>query len=124
VSVLVVDDDADARQLVSMMLAASGARPTAVASVGEALEFLTRAPFDVLVADIAMPGRDGYDLIQEVRSLPSDRRSIPAVAVTAYAGREDRERVLAAGYHAHLCKPIEADKLAEVVAALAGRAKG
>lgn len=123
VSVLVVDDDADVRQLVSTVLVESGARPTAVASVGEALESLTRAPFDVLVADIAMPGRDGYDLIRAVRRLKNERRRIPAIAVTAYARREDQERVLAAGYQTHLSKPIEASKLAEAIAELAGRAR-
>ncbi|HEV8639864.1 MAG TPA: MASE1 domain-containing protein [Methylomirabilota bacterium] len=124
VRVLVVDDDADARQLVSTVLVESGARATAAASVGEALESLARARFDVLVADIAMPGRDGYDLIQEVRRLEGERRSIPAVALTAYAGREDREHALAAGYHAHLTKPLEASKLVDVVAGLARLARG
>ena len=124
VRVLVVDDDDDARQLVSTVLVESGARATAAASVGEALESLARARFDVLVADIAMPGRDGYDLIHEVRRLEGERRSIPAVALTAYAGREDQEHALAAGYHAHLTKPLEASKLVDVVAGLARLAKG
>jgi len=82
---------------------------------------LGRAHFDVLVADISMPGRDGYDLIRNVRKLEGPHGQIPALALTAHARGEDRDRALAAGYAVHLAKPVEPRRLAEAVATLAGR---
>jgi K+-sensing histidine kinase KdpD/ActR/RegA family two-component response regulator len=118
-SVLVVDDDEDARQLVQAVLEECGAKVTAVDSVDSALEVLSRGVTDVLVSDIGMPGQDGYDLIRRVRALPGDAANLPAAALTAYARAEDRHRALNAGYSRHLAKPVEPSELVAVVAALA-----
>ena len=87
-----------------------------------ALAALEREKLDVLLSDIAMPGEDGYALITKVRSLPAARGGmIAAAALTAYATAEDRARVLRAGYHGHLAKPIDPGTLVRAVAALAER---
>jgi PAS domain S-box-containing protein len=120
--VLVVEDALDARELVAAMLEGCGAEVVAVASAGEALEEMERQRFDVLISDIGMPLMDGYALIEKVRQLPLERGGgIPAVALTAYAGVEDRMRMLSAGYQRHLPKPVEPIELTTVVANLAAR---
>jgi PAS domain S-box-containing protein len=105
--VLVVDDEPDTRELLSAILEAAGARVTVAASAPEALELLRHQVFDVLLADIAMPDRDGYSLIEDVRRLDGEVARMPAVAVTAYTATADRDRALAAGYDSHLPKPVE-----------------
>jgi CheY-like chemotaxis protein len=96
-----------------------------VASFGsaiEALEEMERQQFDVLVSDIGMPEMDGYWLIDKIRQLPAERGGrIPAVALTAYAGIEDRRRVLLAGYQMHIPKPVEPAELTSFLANLAER---
>jgi two-component system CheB/CheR fusion protein len=124
VRVLVVDDEADARELVRAILAQSGADVTLTSTAEAALEALDQAPFDVLVSDIAMPDDDGYDLIRKVRARDAGRGGlIPALALTAYARTEDRAEAIAAGYQQHAAKPIEPADLAAAVATLAGRAE-
>ena len=125
VRILVVDDEADARELVRAILAQCGAEATVVASAGAAVEALERAAFDVLVSDIVMPEEDGYALIRRVRARGTDRGgAIPALALTAYGRIEDRAAAIAAGFQQHAVKPIEPAELAAVVATLAGRADG
>ena len=124
--VLVVDDEADARELFTVLLEQRGAKVMAVASSDEALTLLAETPPgerpDILLADIAMPEMDGYELIAKVRALePRQGSQIPAVALTAHAGSEDRNRSLSAGFQKHLSKPVEPAELAAVVAHLAGR---
>jgi PAS domain S-box-containing protein len=120
--VLVVDDEPDARDLIAAVLTGRGAEVVAVESAGEALEEMERQRFDVLVSDIGMPLMDGYGLIEKIRQLPAERGGrIPAAALTAYAGVEDRMHALAAGYQMHVPKPVEPAELATVVANLAGR---
>lgn len=120
--VLVVDDEPDARELVEVVLKDCGAEVVSVGSAGEALKEMERQGFDVLVSDIGMPEMDGYALISKVRQLPLERGGrIPAAALTAYAGVEDRMRVLSAGYQMHIPKPVEPAELATVVANLAER---
>ncbi|HEU4370669.1 MAG TPA: chemotaxis protein CheB [Methylomirabilota bacterium] len=122
VRVLVVDDEADTRELLRTILAQCGAEVTGAANAREALEALEQAPFDVLVSDIRMPEEDGYDLLRKVRALDAGRGGqIPALALTAYARIEDREAALSAGYHQHTAKPIEPAELAAAVALLVGR---
>jgi CheY-like chemotaxis protein len=122
VRVLVVDDEADARQIVTAMLEHSGAITTAVGSVREALDTLEAHKPDVLVADIGMPVEDGYVLIRKIRSRADNAGGgTPALALTAYARTEDRVRILAAGYQMHVAKPVEPMELVAAVANLAGR---
>jgi PAS domain S-box-containing protein len=120
--VLVVDDDADAREALTRFLEARNADVRLVASAAEALEAIRRSRPDVLVSDIGMPGEDGYALMEKVRLLDKEHgRRLPAVAVTAYAGAEDRVRSLAAGFQMHLVKPVDAAELIMVIASLSGR---
>ena len=119
VHVLLVDDDAGTREMISAALNERRARVTAVASAQEALSEIKRARPDVLVSDIAMPVQDGYQLIEQIRALELNQaKTIPAVAITAYAREEDRRRALAAGYQSYLPKPIEPAELIAVVAEL------
>jgi signal transduction histidine kinase/ActR/RegA family two-component response regulator len=118
--VLVVDDDADTRELLALVLTRCGARPMPVASAEEAVTALEREPWDVLLSDVGMPGKDGYALIRRVRSRDKERGGrIPAAALTAYARAEDRLQALNAGYQMHIPKPVEPAELVAVVAALA-----
>jgi signal transduction histidine kinase/CheY-like chemotaxis protein len=120
--VLVVDDEADAREVVSEVLSGYGAEVHVVGSASEALERFTTIRPDVLVSDVAMPGADGHFLIRKVRSLPQGQGGrTPAVALTAYARSDDEQRAFAAGYQMHVPKPVEPVALATVVANLGGR---
>jgi PAS domain S-box-containing protein len=120
--VLVVDDDADTRELLTTVLGQCGARVTPVASGAQALEALARTRPDVLISDIGMPDMDGYALIRHVRAIaPEDGGGIPAVALTAYVGAEDRTRALHAGFQIFLPKPIEPNELTATVARLVER---
>jgi signal transduction histidine kinase/CheY-like chemotaxis protein len=122
VRVLLVDDEADARDLLTAVLVQSGAEVVATASAAEALDALARTRAHVLVSDISMPDEDGYALLSRVRALGLDRGAqLPAVALTAYAREEDRTRALAVGFQVHVPKPVEPAELVEVVARLAGR---
>jgi signal transduction histidine kinase/ActR/RegA family two-component response regulator len=125
VRVLVVDDDADARESMANVLVSHGATVTTAASASQALEVFRRGDKqDVLVSDISMPEVDGYELLREMRTRKSRSGAIvPAIAVTAYASVADRERALAAGYRLHLSKPIDQGSLVAAVADLAGRRK-
>lgn len=120
--VLVVDDDSDTLTLMATALKRRQANVTAVSSAGEAIQAITKKRPDVLVSDIAMPDVDGYGLIEKVRSLENGvSPNIPAVAITAYAKEEDRERALSAGYQIYLAKPVELTELISVVARAANR---
>jgi PAS domain S-box-containing protein len=122
VRVLVVDDEPDSRELVTAVLTGRGAEVVSVGSASDAIEEMERHRFDVLVSDIGMPEMDGYALIRKIRQLPPEcGGSIPAAALTAYAGVEDRMRVLSAGYQMHIPKPVEPAELATVVGSLAER---
>ncbi len=121
VRVLVVDDEADNREMVKAVLEVCGAEVATAASAGEALALLGRVPFDVLVSDIGMPEEDGYSLIRQVRLLGTSAAQTPAAALTAYARPEDRTRALLAGFQQHLSKPVEPSELTAVVASLARR---
>ena len=112
--ILVVDDEADTRELLKQGLEYCGARVSLAGSAAEALDALMVTVPDVLISDIGMPGIDGYDLIRQVRNLPRDRGGkVPAIALTAYTRTEDRLQSLRAGYDMHVPKPVE---LAELIA--------
>lgn len=123
--VLVVDDEEDARELLTLVLTQCKAEVLAVATVAEALAALEQLQPDVVVSDIGMPEADGFELIRRVRQLPREHGGrVPAVALTAYARVEDRMRALAAGYQMHVPKPVEPAELVTVIASLAGWGKG
>jgi CheY-like chemotaxis protein len=118
-TILVVDDEADTRFLVQRILEERGATVLLAASASEALTLIAREKVDLMVSDIGMPGMDGYQLIEQVRALDSRRSGpLPAIAVTAYARPEDRQRSLLAGYQAHIPKPLEARELIAAIASL------
>jgi signal transduction histidine kinase/ActR/RegA family two-component response regulator len=120
IRVLLVDDEPDAREMMSAALETCGATVVSAASAGDALRTLGRVAVDVVLADIAMPEKDGYELIREIRATPGPRfSSVPAAAVTAHARDDERQRALAAGFQMHLAQPIDPATLARAVAALA-----
>ncbi len=126
-NLLVVDDDADARDLVRRLLEECGAQVTVAASSAEALEIIRLGAFDLLVSDIGMPGKDGLALMRSVRDLPPEQGGkLPAVALTAYARAEDRLKTLHAGYQMHLAKPVDPGELIATVGSLVngGRVSG
>ncbi len=120
-TVLVVDDDADARDLIGTALRHAGANVVPAASVRDALDILQATQPHVLVSDIAMPNGTGYDLIREIRLMPH-LAHLPAIALTAYGRVEDRDRALSAGFNFHIVKPVEPLHLLHAVAAAVGRA--
>ena len=121
--VLVVDDEADTRELIGEVLRECGSEVIISRSAAEALVALEEQKPDILISDLAMPDEDGYSLISKIRALPSERGGqIPAAALTAYARAEDRMRVLRSGFQFHLPKPVDSAELVTVVASLAGRA--
>jgi len=118
--VLLVEDDADTRECLRLVLEQHGARVVAVAAVDEALEAFDREPPHVLVSDLAMPGQDGFALIRQVRERPADRGGrVPAAALSAHARAEDRARAVLAGFDAHVPKPVEPAQLTLAVRELA-----
>jgi signal transduction histidine kinase/DNA-binding response OmpR family regulator len=120
--VLIVDDEADARELVSMIVTRCGGEVRCSDSAADAIEALREWDPDVLVSDIGMPIEDGYSFIRRVRKLRSKRaKEIPAVALTAYVNTVDRNRALSAGFQAHLAKPVEPQALVNLIAEAAGR---
>jgi signal transduction histidine kinase/FixJ family two-component response regulator len=140
--VLLVEDEADSREILSHVLETCGATVTAAASAQQGLAYLdggrsgddaassgdaavspdaATPRFDVLVSDIAMPGRDGFWFIRAVREHGLDSRKLPAVALTAYARPEERRSILLAGFQIHLPKPVDDDDLCAAVASLCGR---
>jgi len=122
-SVLVVDDEADAREALVGLLERYGAEVRSAASVVEAMAALQVALPHVLVSDIGMPGQDGYELIRRIRLLPADAGGLlPLLAVSAYATDEHRKKVIRTGFQGHLEKPVAAAELVTAVARLAGRA--
>lgn len=119
IRILAVDDDPDARELLTVLLTQYGAEVLTVASAAEVLASLTSFQPDVLVSDIGMPGVDGYTLIQQVRALPATQGGqIPAIALTAYARESDHQRSITSGYQRHVTKPLEPERLVQAVVAL------
>lgn len=117
--VLVVDDEADTLELIRVLLGQCGAEVTATQSVAEALGLLERFAPDVIISDIGMPGEDGFDFIRRVRELPPERGGqTPAVALTAYARAEDRQRALRSGFQMHVAKPVELAELLAIVSSI------
>ena len=119
IKILVVDDDADTRELLEWVLKRTGAEVVLAASAREALEAMERSKPHVLVSDIAMPEEDGYSLIRRVRALGADEGGkTPAVALTAYGRTQDRVQSLAAGFTMHVPKPVDPGELTTIVASV------
>jgi len=121
IRVLIVDDEAATRELLGAIVAQYGGEVRVCASAAEGLEALEEWEPAVLVSDVGMPEEDGYTFIKKVRQLESNRRNIPAVALTAYARAEDRMRALASGFQMRVPKPVDAPELIMVIASLASR---
>ncbi|WP_088889283.1 ATP-binding protein [Leptolyngbya ohadii] len=116
IHVLLVDDELDTREFEAFLLESSGARVTAVASGLEALQVLDREIPDILVSDIGMAEMDGYMLIQQIRSRSvAGGRTIPAIALTAYASEGDRQKALQMGFQAHLSKPVDSEAIVQAI---------
>jgi signal transduction histidine kinase/ActR/RegA family two-component response regulator len=117
--ILVVDDDADGRTLTSLVLTQAGANVKSVASVREALQLLEVERPDALVSDIGLPDEDGYALIRQIRQYEAEHGGfLPAVALTGYARADDRARILAAGFQAHVRKPVDPDEVTAAIATI------
>jgi hypothetical protein len=118
--VLIVDDEPDARELLTTLLESADACVESASSAAEAFDVVRRVGADVLVSDIGMPGEDGYTLIQRIRALdPALGGGIPSIALTAYARAEDRTKALAFGFTTHISKPVKPEDLISAVANLA-----
>lgn len=113
--ILVVEDDADTRDLLKVLFETNGGDVTVTASVPEALFAFDRSRPDVIVADIGMPDYNGYTLIGRIRARDRAGSIVPAIALTAYRTDSDRDTVLSAGFQVHVPKPFEPDQLIEVV---------
>jgi CheY-like chemotaxis protein len=119
VHILVVDDHDDGRTLTTLVLAQAGATVKAVASAREALELLESERPNVLVSDIGLPDQDGYSLIRQIRQREAQHgHFLPAIALTGYARADDRDRALAAGFQAHVSKPVFPPELIAAIADL------
>ena len=136
VHVLLVEDDDDSRNLLALMLKRHGAEVTSASSSSEALHAFEQRPPDILISDIGMAEEDGYEMLRKLRALPTKGEGIddsilspqyssfiPAIALTGYATRKDRDRALSAGYQLHLAKPVEPDELIAAIASLVGHNK-
>jgi len=123
IKVLVVDDEPDARDLLDFILQKAGATVELAASTGEALELLQISQPDILVADIGMPGEDGYELIRKVRASPQAFALLPALALTAYARAEERAQAFSAGFQSHMTKPVEPAELIATIARMLDEAR-
>jgi CheY-like chemotaxis protein len=124
VSILIVDDETDARELLVAILNDYGADVRAADSAAAAIDVLNDDTFhtDIIVSDVGMPGTDGFALVRAIRAMPKEKlRRLPAIAVTAYANAEDRVRALVAGYQNHIPKPVDANALAAAIAQLVSR---
>ncbi len=123
IHILLVEDADDSRELATLLLETKGARVRAAASAEEAFDLVRRERPDVIVADIGLPGEDGFSLIRRIRDREAREglERVPAAALTAYATAEDRKRALLAGFNIHLPKPIDGEELTAVVVMLAGR---
>jgi CheY-like chemotaxis protein/anti-sigma regulatory factor (Ser/Thr protein kinase) len=119
IQVLVVDDEPDSREFVAFVLEQAGATVLTATTADEALTMLIRAKPTVLLSDIGMPEMDGYMLMQQVRTLPSEQGGqVRAIALTAYAGDFNQQQALRAGFQQHISKPIEPDRLIQVISSL------
>jgi CheY-like chemotaxis protein len=119
IKVVAVDDNADSRELLKVILERSNAEAVVVSSGQEALDAIKNVHPDVLICDLAMPEMDGYELLANVRGLEPELGRLPVIAFTAAARDEDRDRTLRAGFQAHFAKPVDPNKLVTTILELA-----
>jgi PAS domain S-box-containing protein len=125
IHILVAEDELDTREFITYMLEQMGAIVRAVPSASAALMALTETLPDILISDIGMPGMDGYSLVQRLRSQPPDQGgTLPTIALTAYAGELDQKRAREAGFDVHVPKPVDSDRLVELILQLVRQEKG
>jgi CheY-like chemotaxis protein len=122
VKVLVVEDFADSREMVTTILENAGAVVKPAADTAQALAALDRSAPDLILADIGLPGEDGFDLMRKVRARPGPEARVPAIALTAWGMARDRAQAKEVGYQAHLIKPIDPSTLISVLEALVTKA--
>ncbi|MBD2293684.1 response regulator [Anabaena sphaerica FACHB-251] len=116
---LIVDDDSDTRQILTLLFELEGAEIISVASAHEAIEIISNFRPDILISDISLPDEDGCSLLPKVRNLEALKdKWVPAIAMTGWASAEDQEYTLKAGFQKHLCKPINLDELVSAVTSL------
>jgi PAS domain S-box-containing protein len=118
IRVLAVDDEPDSLDLLQSVLTTGGAEVTVASSALAALQVLERSTFDVIISDIGMPGISGYELMEQVRASTSSWQNLPAIALTAYASEEDKQRSQMFGFQHHLSKPVEAELISAVIVQL------
>jgi CheY-like chemotaxis protein len=121
VTVLVVDDEPDSRSLIQRLLEDRHAAVLEAGSAAEAIGHLATQVPDAIVSDIGMPGEDGYAMIKRIRAMTGAIAQVPAIALTAYARKEDRLRALSAGYQVHLAKPVEPGELVAMLQSIVRR---
>ncbi len=121
--ILLVEDEADTRDMIAQALKQHGAKPVQAASAKQAFEFLKKEPVDLVISDIGLPDLDGYGFMRRLRSMKPSISKVPAVALTAYAGEEDRKLSIEAGFNAHIPKPITLTELIRVAGKLVGDLK-
>jgi CheY-like chemotaxis protein len=125
ICVLVVEDEASSLDALSETLGSFGASTVPCSSADQAMTALQSSKAAIIISDIAMPGQDGYSLMKAIRKLPPERGGrIPALALTAYASKEDIDVATAAGFDAHMSKPYDISVLANMVLSLIGRVVG
>jgi CheY-like chemotaxis protein len=121
VRILILEDEDDTREMIAQVLKQRGAKPVQAASAREALGIVAGEMFDLIISDIGMADVDGYEFIRQLRSMKSTVSRVPAVALTAYAGEEDRRLSIEAGFTAHVAKPITLAELIRVITSLLGQ---
>jgi CheY-like chemotaxis protein len=120
IKVVAVDDNADSRELLKIILGQSSAQVVVVGSAREALATIKNVHPDILISDLGMPEMDGYELLKNVRRLDPELRQLPVIAFTAAARREDLASTRRAGFQAHIAKPVDPDKLVKTIMELVG----
>ena len=119
--VLIVEDETDTREMLAHALKQRGAKPIEADSAKQAFCLLEKQGYDLVISDIGMPEVDGYTFMRKMRSMKSPARKLPAIALTAYAGEEDRKLAMQAGFDAHVPKPVTLTELVRVIGKVIGQ---
>ena len=120
---MIVEDETDTREMLANALRQRGAKPTQAESAKQAFRLLEKRPWDLVISDIGMPEVDGYTFMRKVRAMKPPVNGIPAIALTAYAGEEDSRQAIAAGFTAHIAKPITLTQLVRAITKAVGEGR-